>query len=401
MTALPPQALKGLRVIDMTTNLAGPLCGQMLGDFGADVIKLESPITNGDMTRNLGPMERETVSWHFLHVNRNKRGIALDVGKPEGKEVFLSLLEDADVLLENTKTGSLEKWGVGYEQCLKDKFPRLIHCAVSGFGRTGPYAKFPGYDPVGQAYGGLMSLNGEVDGDPLRCAFHISDISTGLHATIGILMALQERHQSGSGQFVDVAIVDCTQVLQQQFVSHWLGGGDANIPVRTGNRHGIVAPADVYPTTDGHITILAARDRQFVKLCQALERPELAIDPRFETSAARVENIDSLTAVLTSLVELKEAEPLAETLLSQGVPAAPILDIPAAMQHKQATAREMLIDKNGFRGQGFAIKLSRTPGQISRSAPRFGEDNRAILLSLGLTETEIDELEAKEVIAEA
>lgn len=399
MTDASSQPLKGLRIIDMTTNLAGPFCGQMLGDFGADVIKLESPLTNGDMTRKLGPKKTETVSWHFMNVNRNKRGVALDVAKPEGKEIFLKLLEDADVLIENTKTGSLEKFGVGYEQCLKSKFPKLIHCAISGFGRTGPYAKFPGYDPVGQAYGGLMSLNGEVDGDPLRCAFYISDVSTGLHATIGVLLALQERNSSGLGQFVDLALVDCTQVLQQQFVSHWIGGGDDFKPVRTGNRYAGASPAGTFVTRDGHITILAAKRPHFIKLCESIDRADLISDARFSSLKARVKNNDALKAELELTFANVDASDLAEQLLGSGVPAAPILDIPQAMQHKQAQAREMLIDKDGYRGQGFAIKMSRTPAEISRSAPRFGEHNRSVLLDIGLTEAEIDSLETKQVIS--
>ncbi|MBV1876818.1 MAG: CoA transferase [Pseudomonadales bacterium] len=398
---LSDQALQGLRVIDMTTNLAGPFCGQMLGDFGADVIKLESPLTDGDMTRGIGPMHKPTVSWHFMHVNRNKRSIAIDIAKPEGREVFLKLLEDADVLLENTKTGSLEKWDLGYEQTLKEKFPALIHCAISGFGRTGPFAKFPGYDPVGQAYGGLMSLNGEVDGEPTRCAFYLTDVSTGLHATIGILMALQARHQSGLGQFVDLALVDCTQIFQQQYVSHWLGGGDDHIPSRVGNEYPGIAPGGLFKTQDGHLTLLVLKDHQFKQLCGLLECPELASDARFRTPAARVENKTALNLALADRIKHYPSELLAEKLLEGGVPAAPVLDVPAAMQHKQAQAREMLIDKNGFRGQGFAIKMSRTPAQINRTAPRFGEDNMQILLDMGLSAEEINTLEKNQVIAAA
>ncbi|MBV1907351.1 MAG: CoA transferase [Pseudomonadales bacterium] len=401
MTSSVSPALKGLRIVDMTTNLAGPFCGQMLGDFGAEVIKLESPLTKGDMTRKIGPKKNDTVSWHFMNVNRNKQSIAVDIAKPEGKEIFLKLLASTDVLIENTKTGSLEKFGVGYEQCLKDKFPQLIHCAISGFGRTGPYAKFPGYDPVGQAYGGLMSLNGAVDGDPTRCAFYISDLSTGLHATIGILLALYERDKSGLGQFIDLSLVDCTQVLQQQFVSHWLGGGDDYKPARTGNLYAGASPAGMFETQDGHITILAAKRPHFIKLCQSIGRPELITDERFSSLKARIKNHTSLKSELESSFKNFAAEALAEQLLSSGVPAAPILDIPQAMHHKQAQAREMLIDKDGYRGQGFAIKMSRTPAKISCSAPRFGEHNRNVLLGLGLTESEIAALEDNQVIAGA
>ncbi|MBV1878837.1 MAG: CoA transferase [Pseudomonadales bacterium] len=392
--------LEGLRIIDMTTNLAGPFCGQMLGDFGADVIKLESPLTNGDMTRKLGPMHKDSVSWHFQNVNRNKRSIAVDIGQTEGQEIFLKLLEDADILIENTKTGSLEKFGLGYDQCLKERFPTLIHCAISGFGRTGPYAKYPGYDPVGQAYGGLMSLNGEVDGDPLRCAFYISDVSTGLHACVGILLALQERNKSGLGQQIDLALVDCTQVLQQQFVSHWLGGGDDYKPKRLGNQYPGATPAEIFKTGDGHITLLAARRPHFAMLCELIGRPELVTDSRYATLKARNNNRLELKADLEQSFKDLEAETLAEQLLEKGIPAAAILDIPSAMQHKQAKAREMLIDQDGFRGQGFAIKMSRTPAKISAAAPRFGEHNRSILHTLGLSDAEIDHLETRQIIAE-
>ena len=398
MTTPPKQPLSGLRVIDMTTNLAGPFCGQMLGDFGADVIKLESPLTNGDMTRGIGPMQQPSVSWHFAHVNRNKRSVSLDIAQPEGRDVFLKLLADADVLIENTKTGSLEKWGVGYEQCLKEKFPSLIHCAVSGFGRTGPYAKFPGYDAIGQAYGGLMSLNGEPAGDPIRCAYYIADTSTGLHATIGVLMALQERNHSGLGQFVDLSLVDCTQVLQQQYVSHWLGGGDACSPTRVGNRYPGVAPADVFATRDGHINITILKDHQFVKLCNALGCPEIAEEKRYRTPQDRVDNYQALTEQLRPMFQQQQAEPLAERLLSQGVPAAPVLTVPQAMQHKQAIARGILVEKDGIKAQGSPIKMSRTPATFNRLAPRFGEDNRAVLSSLGLSDQEIDTLEKNRVI---
>jgi crotonobetainyl-CoA:carnitine CoA-transferase CaiB-like acyl-CoA transferase len=267
-------ALAGLKVIDLTRVLGGPYCTMILSDHGADVIKIEPP--QGDEVRDWGPPFHEGDASYFIGVNRNKRSIALDLGKPEGKAVLLRLLEGADVVIENFKPGSMEKWGLGYEEVLSKRFPSLIHCRVSGFGGDGPLGGLPGYDAILQAMTGLMSINGDHTTGPMRLGTAMVDMGTGLYSAIGILMALHERRTSGQGQYLDMTLYDCGMaLLHPQAANFFLNG---KRPAGTGNPHPNLVPYDKYPTKTCEIFIASGNNGQFRKLCELVGRPELADD---------------------------------------------------------------------------------------------------------------------------
>lgn len=391
MSGTEPGALSGLRVIELSTNLAGPYCAQLFGDLGADVIKLESPA--GDPTRNFGPRFAPGVSAHFMGVNGSKRAVCIDLSQPRGREVFLALLDTADVLIEGLKTGSLEKWGIGYADFLGDRFPRLVHCSISGFGATGPFAKFPGYDPVAQAMGGVYAMTGDPDGPPMRPAPLISDLSTGLHASFAIMAALRARDASGRGQYIDIGLVDATLPLMHPFFSYWLTGGEAYRPKRHGNRHPAGAPFDIFPTRNGYVVICVAQEHQYRRLCEALGKPGLASDPRFRTNADRLANVDALGEELAALTRAYESEPLAEKLLEANVPAGPILEVPAVIAHRQVQARELILDGPDYKGVATPFKMSAS-STARGPAPRRGQHSREVLREAGLDEAEIDALVA-------
>lgn len=381
-------ALTGLKVIDLTRVLGGPYCTQMLADHGADVIKIEPP--QGDETRGWGPPFQGDTASYYIGINRNKRGVALDLSRPEGRNVVLRLLETADVLIENFKTGTLERWGMGYEQVLKARFPRLVHCRVSGFGADGPLGGYPGYDAVVQAMAGLMSLNGEPDGAPVRVGVPLVDLATGMNASIGILLALQERQRSGRGQFVEAALYDSAVALLHPYTTNWFLSRKP--PVRTGNQHPNVSPYDQYRTKTKRIFVACGNDRQFHRFCAAIGRPELTEDPRFRTNAGRVTNRavlrDELEAGLASI----DGEQLAMTLLDKGVPAGPVLDVPDVVDHPHTRHRGMVVERGDYQGIGNPVTLSRTPARIRMTPPRFGSATREVLAEAGYSPAEIDGL---------
>ena len=383
MTRTASPALAGMRVVDLATIVAAPAVAETLGDFGAEVIKVEPP--KGDEARRMGG--------HFHGINRNKRGMALDLSGPEGREVLMRLLDWTDVLVENFKPGTMEKWGIGYADHLEKRFPRLIHCRVSGIGSNGPYSRYPGYDGVGQAFGGLMSVNGEPDGPPMRIGVPLADMMAGALATNAVLIAYVERQRSGRGQFVDISLMDAAMVQARPAVPDWILTGKQ--PQRWGSRHVFAAPHDVFPTRDGHIFLTGAMDPQFRRTCDVLGRPDIADDPRFATMAKRHENVDALNALLREILAEWDSVALAEALLEANVPAGAVLDLPAAYRHPQAQAREMLIEAaDGYRGIGSPLKLSRTPMSVDRSPPAFGQHGREILAELGYGDAEIERLVA-------
>jgi len=296
-------ALAGLRVVDLTRVLGGPYCTMVLSDHGAEVIKLEPP--QGDETREWGPpFDGDGTASYFLNVNRNKRSIGLDLAKPEGREVLLRLLDGADVLIENFKPGSMEKWGLGYEEVLSKRFPRLIHCRVSGFGATGPLGGFPGYDAVLQAMTGLMSINGTETSGPTRLGTPIVDIATGLFSSIAILMALQERARSGLGQYCDMTLHDCAMALLHPHAPNFFLNGKR--PKATGNPHPNLAPYSSFRTRTCEIFVAAGNDPAFRKFCEFLGIPEVAKDERFASNSGRVTNREALTAILNERFATEE-----------------------------------------------------------------------------------------------
>jgi crotonobetainyl-CoA:carnitine CoA-transferase CaiB-like acyl-CoA transferase len=358
-----PGALAGIRVVDASRILGGPYCGQVLGDHGADVLKIEPP--QGDDTRTWGPPFQDGVASYYRGLNRNKRVMRLDLACDEGRAVLLDRLAEADVLIENFKTGTMEKWGLGYDE-LSKRFPRLVHCRVSGFGADGPLGGLPGYDAALQALCGIMSINGEADGPPLRVGLPVVDMVTGLHAALGIMLALQERERSGRGQFVEAALYDAGLSLLHPHAANWFANGKT--PQRTGNAHPNITPYDCMATATAPIFLAVGNDRQFGILCRHLGMPELATDERFATAGLRTVNRDALKRELLALLAAHDGPPLADTLVALGVPCAPVLDVPAALQHPHTAHRGMVVDLPGYRGLGSPIKLSRTPATY-RHAP--------------------------------
>lgn len=384
----PNGALRGVRVIDLSRVLGGPYCSQALADHGADVIKLE-PLA-GDETRGWGPpFEGETASY-FKGVNRNKKGIAVDLSKAEGIDLLLRLLEGADVLLENFKPGTLARWGIGYEEVLRERFPRLIHCAVSGFGADGPLGGLPGYDAAIQAMAGLMSVNGEAQGDALRIGLPIVDMVTGLNAVTGILLALHERQSSGRGQSVDIALYDCgISLLHPHLPNHFASG---RTPQRTGNAHPNIAPYDSYRTGTEPIFLAVGNDRQFARLCEYLGAEALPDDPRFSDNGKRSVNRQALKQALEHHLESHDGRELAERLIRLGVPCGAIATVDRVVEHPHTRHRGLVVELGNYRGIASPVKLSRTPASYRSPPPELGESTREVLAELGLSPLAIDTL---------
>ena len=384
-----PGALEGLKVIDLSRVLGGPYCGQMLADHGADVIKIEPP--QGDETRTWGPpFDKEGISAYFAGINRNKRTIALDLSKPEGREVLLKLLGEADVLIDNFKTGTMEKWGIGYADTLANKFPRLVHARVSGFGEDGPLGGFPGYDAMVQASAGLVSVNGSPESGPVRVGVPVVDLSTGMNACIGIMMALYERNRSGKGQFIDATLYDSAIALHQPHAPNYLTAGQK--PKLVGNSHGSLVPYSNFPTKGRNIAIAAGNDGQFRKLAQMLGKPELAQDPRFKTNKDRVAHRLELEAELRELLKDRDADSFSIELMKGGVPSGAVLEVSDVMEHPHTKHRGMVWEKDGYRNVGNPVKLSRTPAGVHSKPKKFGSDTKAVLAEAGYSATEIDNL---------
>jgi len=387
-------ALDGLKVIDLSRVLGGPYCGQMLADHGADVIKIEPP--QGDETRTWGPpFDAEGISAYFAGINRNKRTIALDLSKPEGRDVLLKLLETADVLIDNFKTGTMEKWGIGYHDVLAAKFPRLVHARVSGFGADGPLGGFPGYDAMVQASAGLVSVNGSPEGGQVRIGVPVVDLSTGMNATIGIMMALYERNRSGKGQFVDATLYDSAIALHQPHAPNYFMAGLK--PKLVGNSHASLVPYSNFPTKTRNIVVGAGNDGQFRKLTQMLGKPELADDPRFKTNKERVAHRAELEAELRALLKDRDANELSQELMKGGVPSAAVLEVSDVMEAPHTKHRGMVWEKDGWRNVGNPVKLSRTPPKVRTKPKKFGTDTRVVLQEAGYSAAEIDSLVASGV----
>ena len=387
-------ALAGIKVVDLTRVLGGPYCTMVLSDHGAEVIKIEPP--QGDDMRDWGPPFQGDDASYFIGVNRNKRSIGLDLGKPEGKAVLLRMLGDADVLVENFKPGGMEKWGLGYEEDLAPRFPSLIHCRVSGFGAHGPLGGLPGYDAILQAMTGLMSINGDPTTGPMRMGTPIVDIATGLYAVIAILMALHERSKSGLGQYCDMTLHDCgMSLLHPQAANFFLNG---KRPMPMGNPHPNLAPYEKYQTRTCEIFIASGNNGQWRKLCEALGKAELGLDQRFLENADRLNNRAAMIAELAVLLADRDGHAFCLSLLRQGLPAGPVLPIDVSMAAEHTAAREMVTELDGYRGLGTPIKLSRTPGGTRRKPPRYGEHGEEVLKEHGFSPDDIARLKSGGVL---
>ena len=385
-------ALSGVKVVDLSRVLGGPYATQILGDHGADVIKVEPP--QGDETREWGPPFRDDdaksgASAYYNNINRNKLGIALDFGKTEARAILFKMLETADVLVENFKIGTLERWGMGTD-VLSVKFPRLVHARVSGFGADGPLGGMPGYDAIVQAMTSLSSCNGSVESGPVKLGVPIVDMTTGLNLVIGILLALRERERSGKGQFVEVALYDAGLSILHPHSGNWLMGG--RIPKLLGNAHPNLTPYDLYPTATRPIYLGIGNDGQFRKALTVLGLDKVADDPRFKTMAGRNAHRTELTAILVEAFSKLDGLKIALEILKAGVPAGPLNTIEEALNDPQTAVREMIVEGNAYRGIASPVKMSRNKAQTRHTPPDFGADNRAVLRAEGYDEDEIDQL---------
>jgi len=388
-------AMTGLKVVDLSRVLAGPLCTQMLADHGADVVKIEPP--SGDETRGLGPpFDAAGQAAYFGAVNRGKRGMALDLSRAEGLAVLEVLLKDADVLVENFLPGTMERWGLGYE-VLSTRFPRLVYCAISGFGPDGPLGGLPGYDAVLQAMCGLMSINGTQQSGATRVGVPIVDYVTGYNALTGVLLALAARERTGRGQRVEVTLFDTALGLLVPHAANWICSG--NTPGRLGSAHPNIAPYDKFAASDGEIFLGILNDGQFRRFCQKVERSDLLDDPRFRTNADRLKHVAALRAELERTLAGFKSDNLCRDLMRAGVPAGPVNNVAQAFAQPHVAHRDMLIESEGHRAPGIPVKLAQTPGVAGRRPPRFSEHANEILNEAGFDQAAIDRLIEAGIIA--
>ncbi|WP_337997709.1 CoA transferase [Oleispirillum naphthae] len=383
-------ALSGLRILDLTRVLAGPFCTMMLADMGAEVIKIEEP-GKGDDSRHFAPFQNGE-SAYYMNLNRNKKGVTLNL-KGKGRELFLSLAETADVVVENYRPGTMDKLGLGYET-LKAINPRLVYAAISGFGNTGPYRLRAGYDIIGQAMGGLMSTTGWPDGEPTRTGTAIGDVLGGLSVAIGVLAALRHRDLTGEGQMVDVSLVDSVVASLEIITQIYLTEG--RIPGRIGNRYESVYPYDSFRANDGSIVIGAGNDKLWHLVCSVIGRPDLAADERFDSNPKRVKRHAEVKPLVEAWTQLHSIDEIVEKMLAAGVPAAPINTIDRLVKDPHiAVAREMFVNVTHPKAgetklTGSHIKMSATPSAIRTPSPELGQHNGEVYGEiLGLSEKEI------------
>ena len=393
-------ALEGIKILDLTRVLAGPFATMILADLGAEVIKIEVPLS-GDDSRQFPPFQGGE-STYFMSINRNKKSVTLNLKTEEGKSIFLQLLKQCDVLVENFRPGTMEKLGLGYDR-LKLEQPGLIYAAASGYGQTGPYSQRAAYDAVVQALGGVMSITSpEKDGLPTRVGTSIGDITAGLYTAIGILAAVVERQRSGVGQMVDVAMLDCQVSILENAISRYLATGIAPRPI--GNRHPSIVPFEPFETLDGQLMVAAGNDALWQKFCQATGLEDLLTEAAFTTNASRNENYEQLRPRIATVMCQKTTGAWQTILDSAGVPNGPIQTIDMVVKDPQVQAREMLVEVNHpsvgrVTVPGVPIKLSETPGSVRTPAPCLGEHTAEILTGwLGLSTEEIEGLRARGVI---
>jgi len=401
--AEPTGPLKGLKVFDLTRVLAGPTCAQMLGDLGADVIKIERPGA-GDDTRGFAPpyMPNTKESAYFVGVNRNKQSVTLDISQPEGQAIAKKLIAGCDILVENFKVGALAKYGLGYEELHKE-FPRLIYCSITGFGQTGPYAPRPGYDALIQAMGGVMSLTGEPDGMPQKVGVPVADLFAGLYGCIGILAALRHRDATGQGQQIDIGMLDTHVAWLANQGMNYLATGEN--PPRLGNQHPNIVPYQVFPTKDGHMVLSIGNDPTFERFCKSFCIEHLLADERFATNAARVSNRQLVTDTLTPTMQTRTTSDWIEKLEALKIGCGPIYKLNEVFANEHVQARGMLVKMphaatpDGVTVIANPVKLSETPSDYRVPPPTLGEHTDQILSTrLGLDAAALAALRAKGII---
>ena len=393
-------ALEGIKILDLTRVLAGPFTTMVLADLGAEVIKIEVPLS-GDDSRQFPPFQGGE-SAYFMSINRNKKSVTLNLKTGEGKAIFLRLLKQCDVLVENFRPGTMQKLGLGYD-LLKQEHPALIYAAASGYGHTGPYSQRPAYDAVVQALGGVMSItSSEKDGAPTRVGTSIGDITAGLYTAIGILAALLERQRSGMGQMVDVAMLDCQVSILENAISRYLVTGIDPRPA--GNRHPSIVPFEPFETLDGHLMVAAGNDALWQKFCLVSGLEDLLTEDAFTTNAKRNENYDELRPYIDTAMRQKTTADWQEILDGAGIPNGPIQTVDMVINDPQVRARDMILEiEHPSAGQvsipGIPIKMSETPGAVRLPAPCLGEHTTEILTGwLGLDSEEVEALRASGVV---
>lgn len=404
-------ALNGIRVLDLSRVLAGPWCGQILADLGAEVIKVERPKV-GDDTRSWGPPWMKDNSGqdtreaaYYQSTNRNKFSVAIDIASPEGQELIKALIQDSDVVIENYKAGSLKKYGLDYAT-LSAINPGLVYCSITGFGQNGPRAEEPGYDFIIQGMGGLMSITGEKDdlpgGGPQKVGVAFSDLATGLYSTIAIQAALLNRHETGLGQYIDMALLDVQIATMANQGMNYLSSG--KVPERYGNAHANIVPYQVFKASDREFIIACGNDAQFIQLCKSIGLPDLANDPRFIRNADRILHRDEIIDILSTHFLGKTADEWVAAIYAAKVPVGVINNLQQAFQEPQVIARSMLVDmqhpqREALTVIGSPIKLSRTPVEYKTAPPLLGEHTDMILSRI-ISQERLNELKLKGIIGE-
>jgi crotonobetainyl-CoA:carnitine CoA-transferase CaiB-like acyl-CoA transferase len=390
--------LQGVRVLDLTRVLAGPLCTMFLGDMGAEVIKVEHP-QGGDDTRSWGPPFAGGLSAYYLGVNRNKRSLTLNLKAEPGREVLGRLLATADVVVDNFKLGTMEGWGFD-DGWFEMNAPQAVRCSITGYGSSGPKSAKPGYDFVLQAETGLMAITGEAEGSPMKLGVAIVDICTGMMAAISILAALHSRSQSGRGQRCEVALHDTGLLMLANVASNYLVSGSE--PGRYGNGHPNIVPYRTYPAADGELVVAVGNDRQFAALAAVLGRAQWSVDPRYATNPERVRNRDQLDLQIAEITSTKARAEWLELLDQAGIPAGPINSVSEALKSRQAGAREMVLEidhptAGHLRLLGLPFRFSATPASVRRPPPDLGADTIEVLTELGLDPEAIADLSRRGV----
>lgn len=389
MTATTCGALTGLKVVDLSRVLAGPLCTQMLADHGADVIKVEPP--SGDETRHLGPpFDDDGRSAYYAALNRGKRAISLDLSKPEAQEVLHRLLADADVLVENFLPGTMERWGLGYEQTLAARYPRLVYCAVSGFGSDGPMGGMPGYDAVLQALCGIMSVNGCPETGATRLGLPLVDHLTGYVAFSSVMLALQARQRTEQGQRVEAVLYDTAISLLLPHASNYLVSGQSQGLL--GSAHPNIAPYDKFHALDGDLFIGIVNDGQFRRFCSHLQLDDVLCDARFASNALRLKHRDALKALIENAIAHSARTPLCDALMRCGVPAAPVHTVQEALHHAHSQHRQLIVRDGNYTGLRSPMRLTATPGKSGAVPPAFAQDGESVLEELGFSDLQRQQL---------
>ncbi|MEN9290040.1 MAG: hypothetical protein RL317_1663 [Pseudomonadota bacterium] len=393
------KALSGIRVLDLSRVLAGPWCTQMLGDLGAEIIKIEQP-GKGDDTRSWGPPWHgegaDRLSAYYLSANRNKKSVAIDISKPEGQALIRELAAKCDVLVENFKMGGLEKYGLDYLS-LKAVNPRLVYCSITGFGHSGPRAHQPGYDLMVQGLSGLMSITGQPDGEPQKVGVALVDVMTGLHACIAVLAALNQRHETGRGQFIDMALLDVAVSTLANIGLNQRVTGEA--PKRMGNAHPSVVPYQVFETADGHMIVAVGNDGQFAHFVGALGLAHLADDPLYKTNAGRVENRATLIPHLAAAMKTQATAHWDAALSAVNVPAGPINDIGQALADPQSIARGLATMAGNRPAIASPLRLSDSMPDAGTEPPLLGQNTGEVLQDLlGHSEVDVAMLKARGIV---